>query len=150
MTQNETTSARDWSAIGLDWTTEGVSEVFGENNQSDKRIVNAKAQMPVVTDLAKFRDHFGDDCFLGWLNSSNSLRVRAQSIGRKHKASLGIEANREAVYNAIRGVRNAPVRSAPFDRAAFIGTYTAALIDKGIDAALARQLADSAAAMIRQ
>lgn len=94
--------ARDWSAIGIVWESDDVSEVFGENNQSDKRVV-ATAQLPRIIDLDKAAKAGVN--ILAWLNASNSMRVRAQAIARATEGKLDVEALRERVFAALLGQR---------------------------------------------
>ena len=131
---------------GYTWETEAVSMVFGENNQSDKRIVNDAAQILVITDLDKFRSEFGD-AFILAMADGTSVRVMCQRIGRKFKKGQA-EQNRLAVLNAIRGVRTRGVtipKRALANGEFYHGTdeteyrqlYAASLVENGVDASLA-------------
>ena len=131
---------------GYTWETEAVSMVFGENNQSDKRIVNDAAQILVITDLDKFRSEFGD-AFILAMADGTSVRVMCQRIGRKFKKGQA-DLNQVAVINAIKGVRTrsaTSVRRPLADGTFYLGTdeteyrakYAASLVDSGVDASLA-------------
>lgn len=149
--------ARNWDDVGLGWTAEDVSKVFGENNASDKRVI-ATAQLPVVKDLDKLKAAGVD--VLAWLNASNSMRVRAQAIGRKAKKNADVETLRESVFSALKGVRMTAsgrvveiVKRPLPDGSMYDGTdeneyrqaYAAALVDSGVDATVALQIATQVA-----
>ena len=93
---------RNWASLGIVWFAEAVNEVFGENNQSDKRKV-AIAQLPQIADLDKATK--AGINILAWLNASNSIRVRAQAIARASMGELSIEALRERVFASLLGQR---------------------------------------------
>lgn len=152
---------RNWAEIGLDWAAEEVMKQFGENNQSDKRIVGV-AQLPIVTDIDKLGASGVD--VLAWLNSSNSLRVRAQALGRssklpKNAADEKVEQLREKVYSAMLGVRMSGGRVVERivtvvekrlpdgtiykgeSEEEFRAAFAAALIDLGVESAKALEMA---------
>jgi len=147
-------TTEQWAAIGINWIAEPVSEVFGENNQSDKREV-AIAQLPQIIDIDKAAK--GGINILNWLNASNSMRVRAQAIARSHQ-TLKPDAMREMVFAALLGQRAAggsrttviTIRNLPDgkvydgnDEIEFRQLFMAALIDMGVDGAMAREKAAS-------
>lgn len=146
----------DWAARGITWAEEPVSKVFGENNQSDKRVIG-NAQIPVVVDLELFRKEYGDACVLGILDGT-SIRVMAQDVNRSGIAKgLNTEQLRERVDARLRGVRNRPLGGTTKEvlvyllpnNTKFTGSslveyqaqYGAALIDAGVDSAVAMTLA---------
>lgn len=143
MTQSQNDT--DYAAMGLRWESEDVSVVYGDN-QSDKRVVNAAAQIAVITDIDLFRATFGDT-FLLAMSDGTSLRVGCQRVGRKFNGK-DIEANRKAVLDYIRGVRakgaSTPKRGLPdgtfyhgSDETEYRQKYTVALVDLGTPAELA-------------
>lgn len=148
-------TTRDWAAIGLGWVTEPVSKVFGDNNQSDKRKV-ADAEIPQVLNIDLLAAAKVD--VLGWLNASNSMRVRAQAIARTHKGTA--EELREKVFQALLGQRNVTggrtvtiVKRPLPDGTMYEGTdenefrqmYAASLVDQGVDATVALSIATTVA-----
>lgn len=148
---------RNWNEIGLDWSVEPVARRAGAND-SDKKVIG-NAQIPVVSDLDKVREHFGDDPITGSLNGT-SWRVMAQDVGRRllEKGTKDADVIREAVYNRLRGIRNAPVASTVVkvvkvhtlpdgteykgtDLAEYQAAYAAALVDQNVPAETAMQIA---------
>jgi hypothetical protein len=139
------------SEYGIRWETESVAKVFGDNNQSDKRAVNANAQIAVMTDVGLFRQAFGDEYIIG-SSDGTSLRVSCQRIGRKFDGR-NIPDNRREVINHILGVRakgnTRQVRHGlpdstwhvGTDQNAYIATYAAQLVDKGIPGDMALTIA---------
>lgn len=147
----------DWAARGITWSVEPVSKVYGENNQSDKRVLG-DAQILVVNDLEKFRAEYGDACVLGVMDGT-SIRVMSQDVNRSGLAKgLGVEEIRSRIDARLRGTRNRPVGGVVTKEVLvyllpngqkFEGTtlveyqqqYLAALVDAGVDSAVARTLA---------
>lgn len=149
--------ARNWDEIGLAWSAESVSRRHGEN-ASDKSVIGT-GQIPVVSDLDKVREHFGDEVITGALNGT-SWRVMAQDVSRRslEKDIKDAETIREAVYNRLRGIRNpagtstrtveVKVYALPngetykgTDLAAYQAEYAAALVDQGVPAETAMDIA---------
>jgi len=97
---------RDWNSYGITWLSENVSKTEG----STKVQLNGTAQIPSVTDLDKVIDHFGVECVTGSLNGT-SWRVMAQDVCRRmlKVGKHDVDEMQEAVYNRLRGVRNAAV-----------------------------------------
>lgn len=62
------------------------------------------AQIPVITDLVLFVDHFGADRVRDDINGSSSYRVNAQRIGRKNN-SVTVAELQKLVYDDMRGSR---------------------------------------------
>lgn len=146
----------DWAARGITWAEEEVSKVFGENNQSDKRVIGL-AQIPVVVDLDLFRKEYGDACVLGILDGT-SIRVMAQDVSRTGLTKgIAKEEIRARVDARLRGVRNRPTggtvtkevlvyllpNGQKFEGSTLVEyqqQYIAALVDAGVDAAVAKTL----------
>jgi hypothetical protein len=149
-----TATTRNWSDMGLRWESETVRKQYGPN-KSDIRTVRTDAQIPVIFDLDAFRLHFGDEPLLDMADGT-SLRVKAQGINRA-EACLKMDADelRETIYNAIRGMRRSGSRTTTVvkyplpDGTFYTGTdlveyqsaYTAALVDAGVAADVARSIA---------
>ncbi len=146
----------DWAARGISWAEEPVAKVFGENNQSDKRVIG-NAQIPVVNDLDLFRKEYGDACVLGILDGT-SIRVMAQDVNRTGiTKGLPKEEIRARIDARLRGVRNRPLGGGTKEvlvyllpnGTKFTGTslveyqqqYMAALVDAEVPAAVAQALA---------
>lgn len=136
--------------FGCRWETEAVSAVFGENNQSDKRVVNPTAQILVIVDLDVFRATFGDK-FLIAMSDGTSLRVICQRIGRKHNGKDNT-ANRKAVIDSINGIRTRgasvttkrPLPNGTFyhgtDETEYRQSYIAALVELDTPVTLAQAI----------
>lgn len=100
--------ARNWADLGIEWSEEQVRRQNGDN-ASDKAALRGTAQIPVVKDLDKFVAHFGANCVLGIMDGT-SVRVMAQDVNRRLLAKgADAESIREAVYNRLKGVRNATI-----------------------------------------
>jgi len=100
-------SDHTWENYGITWLEEVVSKTEG-NTKVEMR---GKAQIPSVTDLTKVIEHFGAESVMGSLNGT-SWRVMAQDVCRRMLAansSAKAEDIRTAVYNRLKGVRNAAV-----------------------------------------
>ena len=102
------TTARDWSAIGIEWEPIEVSKRMGDHASDDAVI--GTVQKPVVTtaNFQKCVDHFGPARVVGWITHSSSLEVRSRAWFKQrwNKDNVGtkrmpVEAMREAVYNAV-------------------------------------------------
>jgi hypothetical protein len=146
-------SERNWQEMGLSWTTVPVREQAGDH--ATDRIGAGYAEVPVVTDVAKFVAHFGEPRALAIFNRANSLRVAAQSIARGSKDSA--ETLREKMYNSLIGVRNAGARPtvtvhnlpdgtmyAGSDEMEYRQAFVAILVDLGVDVAKATSMAQLA------
>jgi hypothetical protein len=100
--------SHNWDDYGITWSEETVKRQNGDN-ATDKAAIRGTAQIPVVNDLDKFVAHFGASVVLGIMDGT-SIRVMAQDVNRRMLAKgSNVEAIREAVYNRLRGVRNAGV-----------------------------------------
>lgn len=154
-------NARDWNALGIEWIQEPVSKQAGDH-ATDRQVIG-NAEMPIVKDLTKFIEGFGEGVVLGIMDGT-SLRVMAQDVNRRllPKGDRG-EVIREAIYNRLRGVRNTGTRtpvtvtvkvySLPpmsdgtpqtykgTDLIEYQQAYLAALVDNGIEVAVAQQIA---------
>ncbi len=98
--------ARNWDELGIVWVADTVAEQVGDNATS-RRELNVVAQLPRIVDIDK-ATAAGIDV-LAWVNSANSMRVRAQSIARdvaRKGGAKDAESIREKVYAALRGVRS--------------------------------------------
>lgn len=146
----------DTNELGITWATEPVSKRAGPN-ATDAKIWRTDAQIPVVSDLEKFRAAFTDVPVLASLNGT-SFRVMAQDIARSRPANTPVATLRELVINRIRGIRSRGVAATvtvtryPLPGGSFyIGTdeveyqqeYTAALVELGTLAAVATQVASA-------
>lgn len=148
---------RNWEDMGISWSEEDVSRQQGPH--ATDRVVIGKAQIPVVSDLDKFRTHFGDSVVLGILDGT-SIRVQAQDVSRTGIAKgLKVSEIRERMYLRLKGIRNRPLAGEvktvvkyPLPGGAFYtGTdlveyqqqYVAALVDLGTPAEVARTIAGS-------
>ena len=144
-----------YSDFGLDFTSEPVNKQHGPN-KSDATLWRKDAQIPRVTDLEKFRAHFGDLPILAALDGT-SFRVMAQGVARSKPANTAVAILREIVYNRLRGlttrtqlvqIKEVRTFSLP-DGTTYEGTdeveyqqlFAAALIDAGVDNATALALA---------
>lgn len=148
--------SRNWEELGIEWIEETVSKQAGDH--ATDRAVIGKAQMPIVRDLPKFVGHFGDGCVLGIMDGT-SVRVMAQDVNRRGiQKGMKPEAIREAIYNRLIGVRNAPratvrtvevkIHNLP-NGTTYSGTdlveyrqlYLSALVDAGVAVSVAQQIA---------
>lgn len=149
----------NWEARGIIWATEDVSKQHGDH--ATDRVVIGKAQIPVVNDLDKFRQEYGDACILGVLDGT-SIRVMAQDVNRSGIAkNLSVDEIRQRIDARLRGVRNRPLAGVTKTVVVYMlpsgqryeGTslvefqqqYLAALVDAGVDSAVARMLAEQQA-----
>ena len=148
---------RDYAAIGIEWSVEEVAR--------KGTTFTHKAQIPVVVDVDKFRAHFGDDAIKSALDGS-SIRVKCQEVNRRELA-LGKHAAehlQEACYLAIKGIRSRgtsirtvkvyvlaggvefrtdPALDDEANLLALRQAATAAAVDAGIPADVARMLGES-------
>lgn len=148
--------SHNWENYGIRFDLEDVAKRMGEN-ASDKRVIG-QAPIAVVTDLDKFRAHFGDDVVLGIMDGT-SIRVMSQDVGRRGlEAKDSLDTMKAAIYNRLKGVRNArkggtrvvevKVHALP-DGTTYKGSdlveyqqmYAAALVESGVPAAVATALA---------
>lgn len=147
--------ARNWDELGIKWSEEQVRRQNGDN-ASDKAALRGTAQIPVVQDLDKFVAHFGANCVLGIMDGT-SIRVMAQDVNRRLLAKgADAESIREAVYNRLKGVRNAstpatvrtivkyPLADGTFYTGTDLTEYKqaalAAYVDKGVPVEVAQGL----------
>ncbi|MGH7883414.1 MAG: hypothetical protein ACREN8_11025 [Candidatus Dormibacteraceae bacterium] len=149
---------RNWDDIGIEWEVEDVSKQHGDH--ATDRVIIGKAQMPITTDLAKFQAHFGDACILGIMDGT-SVRVMAQDVNRR-MLQKGCKAPeiREAIYNRLKGVRNAGTRTVTVktvkvyslpngttydgtDLVEYQQLYVSALTEQGVPAATAVAIAQN-------
>ncbi len=147
---------RNWTDIGIVWNTEQVSKQHGPH-ATDKKVLG-DAQIPTVVDLTLFREHFGDEAVLGSMNGT-SIRVSAQAVCRQElskDAKCAPSKMRNAVYNRMKSVRNAPggtrviqVFTLPngqkyngSDLTEYRQLYAAALVDSGVPSSVALSIAE--------
>lgn len=146
----------NWEARGISWAEEEVSELAGEH-ATDKRSLGM-AQIPVVKDLSKFVAEYGEGAVLGSLDGT-SIRVMAQDVNRTGlRKRLTKEEIRQRIDGRLRGIRARGVPSVKevtvyalpdgtkytgTNEAEYQGAYMAALVDQGVDAAVARVIATS-------
>lgn len=149
---------RDWETLGVKWNEETVAKQNG-SHATDRTTIQGTALIPVVEDVDKFRAEFGDDCIRGIFNGT-SIRVMAQDVNRRLLAAKkSPEEIKEAIYNRLKGVRNAAVagtrtvtvtvtvRDLP-DGTTYAGTeyveyqqlYLAALVEAGTPLAVAQSI----------
>ena len=149
--------SRNFAAIGITFAAEDVAR--------KGTTFNHKAQIPIVTDLDLFREHFGDAAIMSALDGS-SIRVKCQEVNRRELAAGKFDPEHlmEACYLAIKGIRSrgASVRTvkvyvlaggAEFrtdpeldEDANLVALQTAAMaaaVDAGIPADVARMLGES-------
>lgn len=143
----------DWNALGIEWSEEEVAKQAGDN-RSDRVTFNKKAQIPIPKDLEKIRKWLTDEQILSQLNGQG-WRVPAQDVNRRMlERGETADAIRLAVYNRLRGTRNAGIRVEKVirtlpngvkwegtDEASFRGLVAATYIDLGIPADTAKDLA---------
>lgn len=148
-----------WADRGITWAAgEEVSKRYGPND-SDKRVLGT-AQIPVVTDLDKFRKAYGDACVLGIMDGT-SLRVMAQDVNRSGLVKgLSAEEIRSRIHLRLKGIRNSSVATvktvtvkvyalpgggqyAGTDLVEYQQAYVAALVDLGTPAEVATTVAAS-------
>lgn len=152
MTSATTTAEPNWADMGIQWDTSStVGKRAGPNN-SDKREVRV-AQIPVIVDLTKFRDTFGDEFILSQSNGT-SLRVQAQGINRDHPDWTDAQI-RKAILARIQGTRFSGVTvkevkvyplpdGSPFDGddwTEYQTAYAEQLVELGMPEATARTIA---------
>lgn len=139
---------------GIEWVEETVQKQHGDH-ATDRAVLNGKAQIPVVRDLAPFVAEFSEAAVLGSLDGT-SIRVMAQDVNRRLLAKgEKPETIRAAIVNRLRGIRNAGARGGKtVNRYAlpngefYTGTdlveyqqlYTVALVDLGTPADVARTI----------
>lgn len=144
----------NWDARGIAWTTEEVSERAGPNG-SDTRVLG-KAQIPVVKDLSAFVKEYGEGVVLGSLDGT-SIRVMAQDVNRTGlRKKLSVEEIRTRIDGRLRGIRARGIPSVKevqvyalpngqkftgTDETEYQAAYAGALVDAGVDAAVALTIA---------
>ncbi len=149
--------SQNWDTFGITWVEETVSRQAGPN-KTDRVAYSTPAQLPQVADYDKFVEHFGKPAVLAMFNASNSLRVRAQAVcrGLLENGQKDRDTMRQAVYNAMRGVRAqaSPIQVRVYtlpngevyngnDVVEFRQLYVAALVDAGVPVATATAIAQS-------
>lgn len=149
--------SQNWEEFGISWATETVSRQNGPN-KSDRVAYTTPAQIPQVADYDKFVSHFGKPAVLAMVNASNSIRVRAQAVNRGliENGERDADKLRQAVYNAMRGVRAqaSPIQVRVYtlpngvvyngsDVTEYRQLYAAALVEAGVEAAVAVVIANS-------
>jgi hypothetical protein len=149
--------SQNWEAFGIAWESEVVSRQAGPN-KTDRVAFSTHAQLPKISDFDKFTEHFGKPAVLAMFNASNSLRVRAQAVcrGLLEQGVKDTDALRQAVYNAMRGVRATatPVQVRVYtlpngqlyngqDVMEYRQLYVSALVEAGVDAQVAITLANT-------
>lgn len=146
----------DWSSRGISWVEEDVSKQHGDH--ATDRVVIGKAVIPVVSDLTLFVAEYSEACVLGIMDGT-SIRVMAQDVNRSGIAKkLSTDEIKSRIDARLRGIRNRPVGGVTVvevkiymlpNGQRFTGTtvteyqaeYMAALIDAGVDSAVAQLLA---------
>lgn len=142
--------ARNWDETGLAWEVSKVARQAGDH-RSDRLTINGDAQIATIGDFDTAIEHFGRETVLGWINSSNSIRVMSQEISRNGlQTGLNAEAIREKIYMRLKGMRNSPAqRTVVIEKKVYnlpngqkyTGTdlteyqqqYAAAMVDLGVD-----------------
>lgn len=150
--------SKNWEEMGITWAAEEVSKQHGDH-ATDRRVMGT-AYIPVVTDLGKFTESFGQACVLGILDGT-SIRVMAQDVNRAGLAkNLKPDEIKDRIEARLRGVRNRPVGGTTIVKVKvhtlpngteYTGTdvveyqqaYAAALIDQGVDATVAITIAQN-------
>jgi len=146
----------DWTARGIKWIEEDVSEQAGDH-ATDRRVLG-KAQMPVVFDLKAFVAEYGEQAVLGSLDGT-SIRVMAQDVNRTGlRKRISADEIRSRIDSRLRGIRSRaiatvkevvkyPLPGGKFytgtDLAEYQAEYTAALVDLGTPADVAMTIAKS-------
>lgn len=107
MTTPTTPAARDWAAIGIGWHEEKVARRQASGTTA-KAEITGTAQIPFVTNVDLALGHFGGERLCAALDAQG-WRVPAQDVNRAQLPNKpSVEALREAVYNRLMGIRNAP------------------------------------------
>lgn len=150
---------------GLVWLTETVN-TEPDKTGSHKVVASDDAQILSIVDYDNFTANFPNakEILLGIANGT-SLRVMSQDVNRRNPKKSA-EERRGAIVNRLQGVRNAGVRTvvtkivekivtvrkAPLPGGGFYEgeneieyqqAYIAALVDQGVDTAIARSIAAS-------
>lgn len=147
--------ARNWADMGITWHTTTVRREKGT-------VTRAGAEVPEVVDGEKFAAALVEagSSLTNVVNASNSPTVRAQAVARN--TDLVGETLREAVWRAIVGMRSEyttrtvtvervvlPLPNGSKydgnDRMEYMQLWMAAAVDVGMDAGMARVMADSMA-----
>lgn len=149
--------SQNWESFGISWESEVVSRQNGPN-KTDRVAFHTHAQIPKIADYDKFVDHFGKPAVLAMFNASNSIRVRAQAVNRGliENGEKDTDKLRQAVYNAMRGVRAtaSPIQVRVYtlpngqlyngqDVTEYRQLYASALVEAGVDASVAIVIANS-------
>ncbi len=154
----------NYADFGISWESTTVARQAGEH-RTDRVALKGTAEIPVPTDLGKLRAAIGDDRVNGFLNGS-SIRVVAQDVNRRYleacargERKYNQDDLRALVWARISGktVRLASGRTVTVtvnrrqlpDGTWYEGTelveyqaaYAAALVDKGVPADVARDIA---------
>lgn len=95
--------------IGLEFVSEDVSKQRGDH--ATDKVVIGTARIPIIRNLSKFVEVFGEDCVLGMLDGT-SPRVMSQDVNRRliEKGVKDAESLEAAVLNRLKGVRNSGSR----------------------------------------
>jgi hypothetical protein len=151
-------STIDWTARGIVWMEEEVSEQTGDH-ATDRRVLG-KAQMPVVKDLNAFVAEYGEGAVLGSLDGT-SIRVMAQDVNRTGlRKRLTADEIKLRIDGRLRGIRSRAIANVVTKEvtvyplpggATYKGTdnteyqqaYIAALVDLGTPADVAMTIASS-------
>lgn len=151
--------ATNWAERGLEWTTENVKT-------DDGATTLVGAEIPVIVDYVKLDTALraAGGSLIHVVNASNSPRVMAQAKKRNNSKVVG-EALRDMVWIGLLGMRaprNVPttvtvtvtVVTSPLpdgtlytgtDRVEYMQLAIAALVDRGLDVAMARGIAENMA-----
>lgn len=143
----------DWAEYGIELAVEAVSEQHGPNG-SDRVVVSSNALIPVVRDVQKFIAAFGPETLLKFVNGT-SLRVRAQAVARQMAGERDTGKREQALLNSIKSIRNSGTRTVTVkvyalpngqeykgsDLIEYQQEYAAALVDAGVDPAIALSVA---------
>lgn len=149
-------TTHNWENYGIRWDSEDVCRRADRNGAS--KVVIGQAQIPVLTNLEKFRANVTDaDAILRGIWDGTSVRVQAQDVARHalDKGKKDADTMRELVWNRIIGIRTRTVSvksyALPGKTERYTGTnlmeyrqaYAAALVDGGVDAAMSTALAST-------
>lgn len=151
-------TTHNWEEMGIEWEASPVARGTG----AAKVTFKTPAQIPVLADMDKARKALGDDPILAAVNGT-SWRVSAQDVCRgmlEKNSGTTTDAMREAVYNRLRGLRNAAsvrtvtVTKRPMpdgtmytgnDETEYRAQYMAQLVEAGVASVVAQGIAKSLA-----
>lgn len=144
----------DWASFGISISIESVQKQMGDH-ATDRKIVNDRALIPTVVDVELFMKAFGGEALLDCVNGT-SLRVKAQAVARRMANERDTMKIENALMNMLRGIRSAANRTQTViikhalpngktydgtDLVEYQQAYAAALVDAGIDTAVALNIA---------